>query len=75
MIHPTKKEKWLLVLTSILYTLNAAMILFTTWSIAKVMECAELGQVEKLPITILTAVGVVILEKPFRTGKVLRGHW
>lgn len=75
MIRLTKKEKGLLALTSALYLLNALLLILTTYTIAKVMECAELGQVEKLPVAILVAVGVVLLEKISALGMQASNQW
>lgn len=63
MIYASKKTKRLLVLTCALYMLYAVMSTLTTYSIAKVMECAEMGIMESLPTAIMIAVGILILEK------------
>lgn len=45
MIRLTKREKYLLILTSILRMLNAAVLILSTTSVAKVMECVEIGEI------------------------------
>lgn len=75
MIRPTKKEKWLLVLTSTVYILNAVMATLTTHSIAKVMECAELGRNGRLPNAILIALGVAVLERLSALGMSAANQW
>lgn len=71
----SKKERRLLILTGFLYILNAIMTTMTTYSISKVMECAETGAVEKLPIAILIAIGILVAEKISSIGMTASNLW
>lgn len=57
MIKMNKKTKKLLILTSIIYMLNALIILAFSYSTAKVMECAELGQTKKTALRSFNSAG------------------
>lgn len=75
MIYPSNKTKRLLVLTCALYMLHAAMSTLTTYSISKVMECAEIGSMEHLPFAIGFAVVVLILEKTASVAMSASNQW
>lgn len=74
-MNTTRKEKKLFVLTSFLYVLNAIMMTLTTYSISKVMECAEIGAVDKLPVAIVVAIGILIAEKITSIGMSASNLW
>ncbi len=63
MIRLTKREKYLLILTSILRMLNAAVLILSTTSVAKVMECVEIGASDQLLKNILFVILILVLEK------------
>lgn len=75
MIKMNKKTKKLLILTSIIYMLNALIILAFSYSTAKVMECAELGQTKKLPNAVLTLLGVILLGRIISLSSTAVNQW
>ncbi len=75
MIKMNKKTKKLLILTSIIYMLNALIILAFSYSTAKVMECAELGQTKKLPYAVLTLLGVILLGRIISLSSTAVNQW
>ncbi|MCR4728053.1 MAG: ABC transporter ATP-binding protein/permease [Lachnospiraceae bacterium] len=59
----TKRERLLLFFTSIMFILNAVLVILTTDRNAHVIECAEKGETNRLWGAIMMAVAVVLLEK------------
>lgn len=75
MICPSKKTKRLLVLTCALYMLYAVTSTLTTYSISNVMECAEIGSMERLPFAIGFAVIILIFEKATALTMYASNQW
>ena len=74
-MNTTRREKKLFILTTCLYVVNAIMMTLTTYSISKVMECAEIGAVDKLPMSIVVAIGILIAEKITSIGMSASNLW